>query len=166
MSIRLSTPLLISVLAAGSVGCGASSEPSPDVRREAARLLTALEDDPAEAPLAEVELLVDRELWGRARTVLVGEALPAARRQGRRVEALRFETGPVRAAHVRARRAYRDRARALLAYRDVLAELGRDDDAFYRALEELTDAQRLLLRTVDELIALRGEPASPPATGG
>ncbi len=93
---RSSLPLLW-VLAAVFGACAdepaATPAAEPAVADEVARILRAIEDDPARGALAEVDAAVEDDLPVRAAELLREKAIPAAREAVARGRALEMRTG-------------------------------------------------------------------------
>src|SRR5689334_21732866 len=114
--------LVLGMLVAGACGQGAEAVAAEQqLKNDVESLQDVMATDPALGPLEEVEAEVDNERPIHASEMLRSGAIPAARRQMDRVEALVPVTDRGRTLQTRLGEAYRKRLEALEAYRVALA---------------------------------------------
>lgn len=148
---------LLVLLAFGGVVVGCEGKgPSPALRDEVTQLRAILRDDPASAPIEEVEKIA-RERPVHAAEALEREALPLARRQLERVRELRAETDEGKAYVERIAAAYAERVSGLERWRLYLADGAIDDFALLestRMLREATVALVTIDREMDSVLPI------------
>lgn len=115
-----------------SIGCGPSG-PGPELRAEVATLREIIQDDPAAAPIAEVErVAVERPV--HAAQMLERDAIPAARRQVALVREASVTTEPGRGYARRVAEAYAERLRGLEQWHGYLEDAATDDAALLESI--------------------------------
>ena len=153
--------LLAACLAAG---CGdEDTGPSPALRQDIDALRRLMIGDPARQPLEEVEAVAEGRPVEASRRLRTG-AIPAAREQVERAEALELRSPEGRRFHRRLLRAYRDRVGALERYADVLEGAASDTDGLLASVREQAEIELAVMAVDADMEELA--PTAPPTPAG
>jgi hypothetical protein len=136
---------------------------APDLVADVRLLQDAITNDPALAPLEDVDEAVSDDLPARASELVEAGALPAARRQVDLLEGLELTTPEGRRLKRKLLDAYRDRVGALEGYRDALARGPVEDLVLVDAMEALRQTDQAVM-DVDASLSEVRPLAEPRAT--
>ncbi len=159
------TPLAFAIVIVLVGGCGDDGEqdgPSPDVVADVRALQDAVTRDPAIAPLADAEGMVDEERSALAAQMLEQGGVPAARRQVEAVEAVEVGTAEGRRFRRRLAGAYAERVTALEEYQRILSRGYMEDLEFVEAMGAVRESLDAVASIDDELGLLRPLPTKSP----
>lgn len=141
-------------LALIAIGCdGAPDGPTPELKADVAELRRIVREDPAEAPIAEVERVAGgRPVLGAQ--LLASGAIPAARRQVALVRGATMTTEEGRGFARRIAEAYEQRLRGLERWHRYLEDAATDDAALLEAMTELRQATVALVHVDRDMDAV------------
>jgi hypothetical protein len=144
----------LAVIAALLVACGEDDATRPsDLSAESVAIAAVIDDDRCGPAIDDAMHAMDTERPVMAAGILGSTALPAARQQLGRVEAIEAGSAEARTLRSRAVRIHRARIAALEALRDALARGPVEDEQLLDAIHASAEAER-------DLQALRAELAT------